>query len=106
MTASNAMNSLPTQRFVHESQAKDYTASRNAAFNTVLNPQTNAFLAVGLVSLQGLMTGQILAGVDPISAARDQIVVLCLIFGTPGIAAAIYRALNQWQLRPDAQENT
>ena len=52
------------------------------------------------------MTGQILAGVDPISAARDQIVVLCLIFGTPGIAAAIYRALNQWQLRPDAQENT
>ena len=99
------MNSLPTERFAHESQAKDYTASRNAAFNTVLNPQTNP-LAVGLVSLQGLMTGQILAGVDPISAARDQIVVLCLIFGTPGIAAAIYRALNQWQLRPDAQENT
>ena len=47
----------------------------------------------GLVSLPGMMTGQILSGVSPFIAARYQIVVMCMIFGSAGISSAIYLAL-------------
>jgi len=46
--------------------------------------------AVGLVSLPGTMTGQILAGVSPLIAVRYQIMVMCMIFGSAGIAVAYY----------------
>jgi putative ABC transport system permease protein len=39
-------------------------------------PIINTFFAVGLVSLPGMMTGQILAGVDPLIAVRYQIMAL------------------------------
>jgi putative ABC transport system permease protein len=98
MTASNAMNtlSLTIERFDHERRSNNYTLSRNAAFQTAMIPQVNAFMAVGLVSLPGMMTGQVLAGIDPTIAARYQIVVMCLIFGASGIAAACYLSLNRF----------
>ena len=51
---------------------------------------TNHLFAVGLVSLPGMMTGQILSGVSPLIAVRYQIVVMCMIFGSAGISAAFY----------------
>lgn len=62
----------------------------SAAFKTALIPQVNAFLAVGLVSLPGMMTGQIIAGVDPMLAIRYQIVVMAMIFGSAGLAVGLY----------------
>ena len=53
----------------------------------------NSLLAVGLVSLPGMMTGQILSGVDPLIAARYQIVVMCMIFGSSGISSACFLTL-------------
>lgn len=58
-------------------------------------PIINAMAAAGIVSLPGMMTGQILAGSPPIEAAKYQILILFLIsvgtgFGTiaaVGIAA-------------------
>jgi ABC-type iron transport system FetAB permease component len=104
MTASNAMNtlSLTIERFDHERRSNNYTVSRNAAFQTAMIPQVNAFMAVGLISLPGMMTGQVLAGIDPTIAARYQIVVMCLIFGASGIAAACYLRLNGF-IDPDTQ---
>lgn len=61
-----------------------------AAFKTALIPQVNAFLAVGLVSLPGMMTGQIIAGVEPLEAIRYQIVVMAMIFGSAGLAVALF----------------
>ncbi len=58
--------------------------------DAALIPQINALLAVGLVALPGMMTGQILSGVDPLVAVRYQIVVMCMIFGSSGVAAACY----------------
>ena len=43
-----------------------------------------------------MMTGQILSGVDPLVAARYQIMVMCMLFGSSGISAACYLTL----LRP------
>lgn len=42
-------------------------------------PTINSMMVVGLVSLPGMMTGQILAGVDPTQAIRYQIVTMFLI---------------------------
>jgi putative ABC transport system permease protein len=58
-------------------------------------PQINSMLAVGLVSLPGMMTGQILSGVSPLIAVRYQIVVMCMILGSAGMSAAIYLFLQQ-----------
>ena len=47
-------------------------------------------LAVGLVALPGMMTGQIISGVSPMIAVRYQIMVMCMIFGSSGISAAVF----------------
>ena len=75
-------------------------ASRNAAFQAGMIPVINALLAVGLVSLPGMMTGQILSGVSPFVAARYQIMVMCLIFASAGLSTALYLVLR---LRRDRQ---
>lgn len=61
-------------------------------------PTINAMMVVGIVSLPGMMTGQILAGVDPLTAVRYQIVVMFLIaaantLGCIGIALLAFRRL-------------
>ena len=93
MIFANAMNtvSLAAERF--ESELAMHTGpidARAIAMDAALIPQINALLAVGLVALPGMMTGQILSGVDPLVAVRYQIVVMCMIFGSSGIAAACY----------------
>ena len=44
-----------------------------------MTPTINALMVVGVVSLPGMMTGQILAGADPLVAVRYQIVVMLMI---------------------------
>ena len=57
-------------------------------------PQINSLFAVGLVSLPGMMAGQILSGVDFHIAVRYQIMVMWMIFGSGGIVAVIYLFLR------------
>ena len=69
-----------------------------AAIRTGLVPIMNAMMVVGLVSLPGMMTGQILSGVDPLDAVKYQIVILFLIAAatTLGVVSAVllgYRRL-------------
>ena len=67
-------------------------------------PQVNALLAVGLVSLPGMMTGQILSGIEPLTAARYQIMVMCMIFSSAGLAAGLYMALQKRHLKERDEE--
>jgi putative ABC transport system permease protein len=64
--------------------------TRHNALQAGLIPLLNSLLAVGLVSLPGMMTGQILSGIEPLIAARYQIVVMAMLFGSSGISAACY----------------
>jgi putative ABC transport system permease protein len=50
-----------------------------------LIPIINSMMVVGLVSLPGMMTGQILAGADPIEAVKYQIVVMFMIAGATSL---------------------
>jgi putative ABC transport system permease protein len=93
MVFANAMNtiSLAAERFeAEQGRGLDYEESRRIALDAALIPQVNALLAVGLVSLPGMMTGQILSGVDPLVAVRYQIMVMCMTFGSAGLGAALY----------------
>ncbi len=93
MAFSNAMNavSLAAERFFSErQQGRGPTEARAAAYKAALIPATNALFAVGIVSIPGLMTGQILAGVSPLVAARYQILVMLMVYTASGLAAAMF----------------
>jgi len=101
MIFANAMNSvsLAAERFTSDkAQGKNYVESRNSAFGASLIPITNTFFAVGIVAFPGIMTGQILAGVSPLTAVRYQIMVLCMIFGACGLSSAIFLRLIRGKL--------
>lgn len=101
MIFSNSMNSisLAAERFFSEYRHEaNYAHCRNIAFQASLIPITNSLLAVGLVSLPGMMTGQILSGVSPLIAVRYQIMVMLMIFGSAGISAALFLMLIKKQL--------
>jgi len=49
------------------------------AIRTGMIPTINAMMVVGIVSLPGMMTGQLLAGVAPVEAVKYQIVIMFLI---------------------------
>ncbi|BFG73590.1 iron export ABC transporter permease subunit FetB [Paraburkholderia terrae] len=61
-------------------------------------PTLNQMAVVGVVSLPGMMTGQVLAGQSPLQAVRYQIVIMFLIaassaLGTVGAVLLTYRRL-------------
>lgn len=97
MIFANTMNtvSLAAERYESERRHHEsWPAARRAAFEASLIPQINALFAVGLVSLPGMMTGQILSGVEPMVAVRYQIMVMCMVFGAGGLGAVSYLALR------------
>ena len=96
MIFANTMNSvsLAAERLNAElGRNVPYNEARNIALQSSLIPVINSLFAVGLVSLPGMMTGQILSGVSPLVAARYQIMVMCMIFGSSGIATAYFLVL-------------
>lgn len=98
MVFASCMNSvsLSGERFYSELSNKvSYEQARNIAFQTSMIPNVNALLAVGIVSLPGMMTGQILSGISPFIAARYQIMVMCMIFASAGISSAYFLYLNK-----------
>jgi putative ABC transport system permease protein len=65
-----------------------------AALRAGMTPTINALMVVGLVSLPGMMTGQILAGADPLTAVRYQIVVMLMIAGAVTIGSLLMVGLS------------
>lgn len=92
MIFANSMNtvSVAAERFASECANGSYEESRRRAMNAAMIPVINSMFAVGLVSLPGMMTGQILSGVSPLIAVRYQVMVMAMIFGSAGISAACY----------------
>ncbi|NQY35872.1 MAG: ABC transporter permease [Alteromonadaceae bacterium] len=96
MIFANSMNSvsLCAERLTSELENKqEYDQARKLALNAASIPVINSLFAVGLVSLPGMMTGQILSGISPLIAARYQIMVMCMIFASAIISAVIFLVL-------------
>lgn len=93
MIFSSSMNSisLAAERIGAEmDRGVEYEKARSIALRASLIPIVNAMFGVGLVSLPGMMTGQILSGVSPLIAVRYQIMVMCMLFSASGISAALF----------------
>ncbi len=73
--------------------ATRWEASRDTAryaIRTGMTPIINSMMVVGVVSLPGMMTGQLISGMDPIQAVKYQVVIMFLIaaatsLGTVGV---------------------
>lgn len=72
-----------------QSAEKAITKVRTESLHTGLIPIINAMAASGIVSLPGMMTGQILAGSPPIEAVKYQILIMFLIAGTCGFSGLV-----------------
>jgi putative ABC transport system permease protein len=70
--------------------ASSRAASRDAvraAFRAALIPTTNTMAAMGIVSLPGMMTGQILSGTPPVIAVKYQIAIMFAITGSVAVTS-------------------
>jgi putative ABC transport system permease protein len=82
-------------------------AQVRSALRAAMTPTLNGLLTVGLVALPGMMTGQIVSGIDPGSAVRYQLVVLFQLAAVAAVsgwcAASLSRRMlftARAQLRP------
>lgn len=60
-------------------------------------PTINQMSAAGIITLPGIMTGQIIAGMDPVEAVKYQILIMFLLAGASALAAmgAAYAAMRR-----------
>ncbi len=76
--------------------ATRWEASRDlfvGALRAGMIPTINALMVVGIVSLPGMMTGQILGGVDPLLAVKYQIVVMLMLAAGTALGSLLLLAL-------------
>lgn len=73
------------------------------AVRTGMTPMLNSMAVTGLVSLPGMMTGQILAGASPITAVRYQIVIM-FVLGASSALGALMIALLAFRVVFDARD--
>jgi putative ABC transport system permease protein len=73
---------------------------RNALRSGMI-PVVNQMSAAGIITLPGMMSGQILAGMDPLAAAKYQILVLLLLSAGAGFGAFATVAAATWRVTDD-----
>lgn len=103
MVFASGMNSISLfgERYNAELEAmKSPLQARNIAYQATLIPTINSLFAVGLVSLPGMMTGQILSGVSPLIAVRYQIMIMLMLLASSGLTAALFHQLVCERLKP------
>lgn len=80
---------IEAQLMLGESWDRAIGEIRRNALRSGLIPIINAMAAAGVVSLPGMMTGQILSGSPPMEAAKYQIMILLLIAVGTGLGAVV-----------------
>lgn len=59
------------------------------AMRTALTPTINAMMVMGIVSLPGVMTGQLISGVAPVSAVKYQLILMFLLASSTFIGSGL-----------------
>jgi putative ABC transport system permease protein len=76
---------------------------RRESVRSGMIPIINAMAAAGIVSLPGMMTGQILAGSPPLEAVKYQILIMFLIAGGTGLGTMVAVWIGSRRLFDDRQ---
>ncbi|MEG1475291.1 MAG: iron export ABC transporter permease subunit FetB [Longicatena sp.] len=66
----------------------------NDAFDCAILPTMNNMMTMGIVSLPGMMTGQMLSGTFPLTAIKYQIGIMLAILGCTAITVVIFVTLG------------
>lgn len=69
-----------------------------------LIPTVNGLMVVGLVSIPGMMTGQIIAGASPLTAFRYQIIVMFMLASSVAITATLVTLWYRRTFFTDAEQ--
>lgn len=72
-----------------EAAAEAVSDIRRHAMRSGMIPSINAMAVAGIVSLPGMMTGQILAGAPPIEAVKYQILIMFLVSAGTGFGTFV-----------------
>jgi putative ABC transport system permease protein len=105
-TAMNSISLCAERLFSEMNNGVPYHQARKNALNAATIPVINTLFAVGLVSIPGMMTGQILSGVSPLIAARYQIIVMCMIFASAIISSVIFLILSEKTVKLITSQNS
>lgn len=78
---------IETRLALGESWVEASAGVRHEALRSALTPIINSMAAAGVVSLPGMMTGQILGGTPPMEAVKYQVLIMFLISSGTGFGA-------------------
>lgn len=66
----------------------------DSAFDSAILPTINSMIGIGIVFLPGMMTGQILSGISPITAIEYQIAIMFGILGSVALTTTMFVQLG------------
>jgi len=99
---------IETMLALGETRGSAFRPAMRAAVRAGLIPIVNSMSAAGIVFLPGMMTGQILSGIDPVEAIKYQVLIMFLLAGGTGLGvvaavqiAALLLSDNRHRLRLD-----
>jgi uncharacterized protein (TIGR00245 family) len=101
--AHQARATIEARLSLGQSGRQAFLPHQRSALRTALIPAIDSTKVVGLISLPGAMTGLILAGVNPLTAIRYQIVVMYMLLAATALAALTAARLAEQALFDDAQ---
>jgi putative ABC transport system permease protein len=76
----------------------------NKAFDAAILPTINTMVSMGIVSLPGMMTGQILSGTSPLTAIEYQIAIMLGILGSVSLTVILVLQLGYKTFFNDQQQ--
>ncbi|WP_322629810.1 ABC transporter permease [Halothiobacillus sp.] len=97
-TAWSSRNQIEARLLMGQTARTATRELRADALRAGLIPTLNMLAAAGLISLPGMMTGQILAGAPPMEAVRYQILIMLLITAATGFGSMLAVHLGSLRL--------
>jgi putative ABC transport system permease protein len=89
---------IEAQLLLGNSCREAVTPFARKALRSGFMPIINSMAATGVVSLPGMMTGQILSGVEPTEAVKYQLLIMFLIGGATGLGVLGAVLASLWRL--------
>jgi putative ABC transport system permease protein len=102
MQAKTALTRIEARLAMGADRSSALREAIREAVRLAVMPTINSMSVMGLVTLPGTMSGQILAGADPIEAAKYQLVIMLAVAGA-SITAAIAAALGGIRVITDSR---
>lgn len=100
-TAWNSKGAIEAKLMLGQTAAEAISDIRRDSLRSGLIPIINTMTTAGLVSLPGMMTGQILAGSPPMEAAKYQLMIIFLIAAGTGLGSSVAVVLGARRLFDD-----